>query len=121
MSITSVNQNLAILNIDKSNLVALDWCCKFGNLHNPFVEGGEKKTSVIRQQSSVNVRLIAEDRRLTTSMQFYNVKTRTKVEIPDSEVTVVEMKNGKLAAQAMNNGTKLFRIIGKEDAARLGK
>ena len=54
-------------------------------------------------------------------MQFYNVKTRTKVEIPDSEVTVVEMKNGKLAAQAMNNGTKLFRIIGKEDAARLGK
>lgn len=29
------------------------------------------------------------------------------------------MKNGKKAAQAEINGTKLFKIIGKVDAARL--
>ncbi len=53
-------------------------------------------------------------------MKFYNVKTRTLVEVPDSEVTVVTMKNGKKAAQAVSNGTKVFKILSKEDAARLG-
>jgi len=52
-------------------------------------------------------------------LKFYNVKTREAVEIPDDQVTIVTMKNGKKAAQAMMNGTKLFRIIGKDDAARL--
>ncbi len=45
-------------------------------------------------------------------MQFYNVKTREKVEIPDSEVEVVEMKNGKLSAQSMNNGTVMLADCG---------
>ncbi len=52
-------------------------------------------------------------------MKFYNVKTREAVEVPDDQVTVVTMKNGKKAAQTIVDGTKLFRIIGKEDAARL--
>lgn len=52
-------------------------------------------------------------------MKFYNVKTRQPVEVPDNQVTIVTMKNGKKAAQVVVNGTKLFRIISKEDAARL--
>ena len=53
-------------------------------------------------------------------MKFYNVKTRQSVEVPDSEVTVVTMKNGKKAAQTVKDGMKLFKILSKEDAARLG-
>lgn len=52
-------------------------------------------------------------------MKFYNVKTRQSVEIQDSEVTVVTMKNGKKAAKAEKDGMKLFKILSKEDAARL--
>ncbi len=52
-------------------------------------------------------------------MKFYNVKTRQTVEVPNSEVTLVTMKNGKKAAKAELNGTKLFKIVGKEDAAKL--
>ncbi len=52
-------------------------------------------------------------------MKFYNVKTRQAVEIPDDQVTMVTMKNGKKAAKADLNGTKLFKIVSKEDAARL--
>ncbi len=54
-------------------------------------------------------------------MKFYNVKTRESVEIPDNEVTVITMKNGKMAAKASYNGTNLFKILSKEDAARLVK
>ena len=54
-------------------------------------------------------------------MKFYNVKTKQSVEVPDSEVTVVELKNGRKAAEATVDGVKLFRILGKEDAARLAK
>lgn len=52
-------------------------------------------------------------------MKFYNVKTRESVEISDDKVTLVTMKNGKKAAKAEVNGTKLFKIVSKEDAARL--
>lgn len=52
-------------------------------------------------------------------MKFYNVKTRASVDVPDSEVTVVTMKNGKKAAKAEKDGMKLFKILSKEDAARL--
>jgi len=52
-------------------------------------------------------------------MKFYNVKTRQSVEIPESEVTVVTMKNGKKAAKAQSNGLGLFKILSNEDAARL--
>ena len=52
-------------------------------------------------------------------MQFFNVKLRKMVEVPDSEVKVVTMKNGKKAAQANFEGMKLFKIISNEDAIRL--
>lgn len=57
-------------------------------------------------------------------MKFYSVQIRESVDVPDSDVTVVTMKNGKKAAQATttHNGQtlKLFKILSKEDAARLG-
>ena len=52
-------------------------------------------------------------------IQFYNLKTKEKVEIPDSEVEVVTMENGRHAAQAMQDGTKLFKFISEEEANRL--
>ncbi len=52
-------------------------------------------------------------------MKFYNVKTRQAVDVSDDKVTLVTMKNGKKAAKAEMNGTKLFKIVSKEDAARL--
>jgi hypothetical protein len=42
------------------------------------------------------------------------------VDVDDSKVTVVTMKNGKKAAKAEDNGMKLFKILSKEDAVRLG-
>ncbi len=54
-------------------------------------------------------------------MKFFNVKTRQTVEVPDSEVKVVTMANGKKAAKAEYQGMKLFKILSKEDAARLAK
>jgi hypothetical protein len=54
-------------------------------------------------------------------MKFYNVKTRQSVDVSDDKVTVVTMKNGKKAAKAEDNGTKLFKILSNEDAARLAK
>jgi len=42
-------------------------------------------------------------------LKFYNVKTRESVEVPDDKVTLVTMKNGKKAAKAEINGTKLFK------------
>ena len=54
-------------------------------------------------------------------MKFYNVKAREKVDVPDDKVKVVTMKNGRKAAQAEVGGTKLFKILSKEDAERLGK
>ncbi|MGH7203986.1 MAG: hypothetical protein ACREHC_06080 [Candidatus Levyibacteriota bacterium] len=52
-------------------------------------------------------------------MKFYNVKTRQSVDIPDDKVTLVTMKNGKKAAKSEINGTKLFKIVSKEEAERL--
>jgi len=52
-------------------------------------------------------------------LKFYNVKTRQPVEVPDDQVKVVTMKNGKKAAQAENSGVKMFKILSKDDAARL--
>ena len=54
-------------------------------------------------------------------MKFYNVKTRSAVEVPDDQVEVVTMKNGKMAAKATSNGVGMFKILSKEDAARLSK
>lgn len=52
-------------------------------------------------------------------MKFYDVKTRQSVEIPDDQVMLVTMKNGKQAVKAEYQGTKLFKIVSREDAARL--
>lgn len=52
-------------------------------------------------------------------MKFYNVKTRESVEVPDSAITVITMKNGKKAAKAEQDGVQLFKILSSEDAARL--
>jgi hypothetical protein len=52
-------------------------------------------------------------------MKFYNVKTRESVEVNDDQVTVVTMKNGKKAAKAEVDGMRLFKILSKDDAARL--
>lgn len=57
------------------------------------------------------------------SVKFYSVQIRESVEVPDDKVEVVTMKNGKLAAKAVINKDgkelKLFKILSKEDAARL--
>jgi hypothetical protein len=57
-------------------------------------------------------------------MQFYSVQLRKKVDVPESDVKVVTMKNGKKAAQATAQvdgmTIKLFKILSKEDAQRLG-
>ena len=57
-------------------------------------------------------------------MRFYSVQIRDFVEVSDDKVEVVTMKNGKKAAKAQveQNGMtlKLFKILSKEDAARLG-
>ena len=53
-------------------------------------------------------------------IQFYNLKTKEKVEVPDDQVEVVTMDNGRKAAKAEYEGTKLFKFLGKEDLARLG-
>lgn len=56
-------------------------------------------------------------------MKFYSVQIRETIEVPDSEVQIITMKNGKKAAQAQveRNGKvlKLFKIVGKDDLARL--
>lgn len=54
-------------------------------------------------------------------MKFYNVKTKQTVEVDDSQVTVVTLKNGKKAAKAEKDGMKLFKILSKEEAEKLGK
>lgn len=53
------------------------------------------------------------------TIQFYNLKTKEKVEIPDSDVEVITMDNGRKAAKAEHEGTKLFKFLSKEDADRL--
>ena len=51
-------------------------------------------------------------------MEFYNVKTREKVDIPESDLrkrTLVQ-KNGRhtYAVTGEENGTKLFRFVSKQ-------
>lgn len=54
-------------------------------------------------------------------MNFYNVKTRQQVEVPDSQVEVVVMKNGRKAAKAVVDGSGLFKMLSNADAERLEK
>ena len=52
-------------------------------------------------------------------MEFYNLKTKQKVEVEDSKVTVITTNNGRKAAQAEVDGMKLFKFLSKADAERL--
>jgi hypothetical protein len=54
-------------------------------------------------------------------LNFYNLKTKQTVEVPDSQVTVVTTSNGRKAAQAVIDGMKLFKFLSKEDLTRLGQ
>ena len=55
----------------------------------------------------------------TFVMEFYNLKTKQKVEVPDEKVELVTTENGRKAAKAEVDGMKLFKFLSKEDAARL--
>jgi len=50
-------------------------------------------------------------------MKFYSVQIREYIEVPDDQVEMVTMKNGKKAAKAevTKDGRvlKLFKIVGK--------
>ncbi len=56
-------------------------------------------------------------------MKFYNVKLKKEVEVDDSDVEVVTMKNGRPAAKATvtidGETHKMFKILSKADAERL--
>ncbi len=54
-------------------------------------------------------------------LKFYNLRTKASVEVDDSLVTIVDTKNGRKAAQAVVDGMKLFKFLGKEDLDRLTK
>ena len=54
-------------------------------------------------------------------LNFYNLKTKKTVEVPDDKVTVVTTKNGRKAAQAEFEGMKLFKFLGKADLEKLGQ
>lgn len=52
-------------------------------------------------------------------IQFYNLKTKEKVEIPDNEIEIVTLENGRKAAKAVYNGMKLFKFLSKADSEKL--
>ena len=52
-------------------------------------------------------------------MQFYNLKTKERVEVSDDEIQLVEMDNGRIAATAEVDGMKLFKFLGQADVDRL--
>lgn len=52
-------------------------------------------------------------------MNFYNVKTRESVEVPDGDIEVVVTKNGRKAGRATVDGTQLFKMLSNADAERL--
>ena len=52
-------------------------------------------------------------------MQFYNLKTKEKVEVSDEQVQLVEMPNGRMAATTEYEGMTMFKFIGQADVDRL--
>ncbi len=54
-------------------------------------------------------------------LNFYNLKTKTTVEVDDSKVTIVTTSNGRKAAQAEVDGMKLFKFLSKADLEKLEK
>lgn len=54
-------------------------------------------------------------------MNFFNLKTKQKVEIDDSKIEIVTTANGRKAAKAEVDGMKYFKFLGKADLERLEK
>ena len=58
-------------------------------------------------------------------MKFYNVKLRKSIEVNESDVELVTMKNGRPAARASvtidGETHKMFKILGKAEAEKLNK
>ena len=56
-------------------------------------------------------------------MKFYNVKLKKSVEVDESNVEVITLKNGRPAAKATvtidGDTHKLFKILSKDEANRL--
>jgi len=52
-------------------------------------------------------------------MQFYNLKTKQKVEVPDEDVELVTTENGRKAGRAELDGMTLFKFLSKEEVERL--
>jgi hypothetical protein len=54
-------------------------------------------------------------------IKFYSLKSKKDVWVDSSKVTLKTMKNGRKAAEAVDpeTGTKLFKFLSKEDAAKL--
>jgi hypothetical protein len=56
-------------------------------------------------------------------VKFYSVQIKEHVEVPESDVEVVTMENGRKAAKAeiVRDGKtlKLFKFLSDEDATRL--
>lgn len=53
------------------------------------------------------------------NLKFYNLKLKQSFEVPDDQVTIVTTKNGRKAAQAVVDGAKFFKFLGKEDLEKL--
>lgn len=52
-------------------------------------------------------------------LEFYNLKTKSKVQVDDSKVTIITTNNGRKAAQAEVDGMKLFKFLSKADVEKL--
>lgn len=55
------------------------------------------------------------------TIKFYSVKLRQNVEVDAKDVQVTTFKNGRLAATATYQGSKLFKIMSKAEAELLKK
>jgi len=55
------------------------------------------------------------------NVKFYSLKSKKHVFVDSSKVTVLTLKNGRKAAQAIDpeTGTKLFKFLSKEEAKTL--
>jgi hypothetical protein len=57
------------------------------------------------------------------SVKFYSLKTKKEVLVDRSKVTIITMKNGRKAAQAIDpeSGSKMFKFLSAKDLADLEK
>ena len=57
-------------------------------------------------------------------MKFYSVQLKESVEVPDNDLEIVTMKNGRKAVQgvaAEDPSSKVFRILSDKDVAEVEK